>query len=183
MPFGFRFSRPNRAGNFVPRRGPVSVIIGILFISLIASLMLYRYTPMSSACSVPGQKTPFGSKPNCPIVHAQATTDSQPITSKQGDPNFPLVAQGIRLNYLAVTPQGGSWYRKDLTVSITNTNKSGKWFGVNLVFFDSTGKKENSSLNWAPVKLGAGQTQVRVFRKNWTPEGEFSYAFQVKFAY
>ena len=145
--------------------------------------MLYRFTAMSSPCSVPGQKNLFGSKPNCPIVHAQATIDSKPITSDQGDPNFPLVTQGIRLNYLAVTPQGGSWYRKDLTVSITNTNKSSKRVGVNLVFFDTTGKRENSSLNWAPVSMKAGQTLVRVFRNNWTPDGKFSYAFQVKFAF
>ena len=182
MPFGFRFSPINRAGNFSKRRGPLSIVVGVIFISVIAGLMLYRFTAFGSPCSVPGQSNLLGSKPACALVHAQASIDSKPITSEPGDPNYPLVASGIRFNYLAITPQGGSWYRKDLTVSITNTTKESKWVGVNIVFLDPTGKIEKSSLNWTPGSLGAGKTLVRVFRNGWTPAGRFSYAFQVKFA-
>jgi len=183
MLFKSRIPRSVNSGGFRPRRGPLSVVIGILFAVFILLLLSFKFTSIGSTCSVPGQKNLFGSKPACSVVFAEVPTEVKAMTSNQGDPNYPLISRGIRLNSLTVTPQQPNPRYTDLTVSITNTSKSHKWIVMEIPFLDSTGKRLDGSFNWGPLSIGAGETLEQRFMKTWTPTGKFGYALQVRFAF
>jgi hypothetical protein len=173
--------RDSAASNFRPRRGPIAKIIGVIFVAVFVLVLTDHFTSLGSDCSVPGQRNIFGSKPTCTIVYAQVPPESTPITSEKGDPHYPLLTRGIRLNSLTITPQTRPHY-KDLTINITNTLNSHKWVGIKIFFLDSSGKKSNSNFSWAPVSIGAGQTLTRKFTNSWVPTGKFGYALEVQFA-
>lgn len=181
MFFRSRVPQSNGSGNFRPKRGLVSKIIGVIFVAVFVLVLTDRYTSIGSDCYVPGQRNIFGSKPACAIVFAQVPTEQTPITSQEGDPHYPLVTRGIRLNSLTITPQTRPNY-KDLTINITNTSSSHKWVGMRIFFLDASGKKSNSNFSWAPVSMGAGQTLTRKFMNAWVPTGKFGYALEVQFA-
>jgi hypothetical protein len=181
MFFRSRFPQSVRSGNFQPRRGLVSKIIGIIFVAVFVLVLTDRYTSIGSDCSVPGQRNIFGSKPMCSIVFAEVKSEWTPITSNKEDPHYPLVTRGIRLNSLTITPQTRPHY-KDLTINITNTSSSHKWVGIKIFFLDASGKKSNSNFSWAPVSMGASQTLTRKFTNAWVPTGKFGYALEVQFA-